>query len=222
MNDKDIRVGVFVCDCGSNIAGVVNVPQVVDYAKGLEGVVFADEGRWSCSVDALAAMQTSIKEHKINRVVVAACTPRTHEPLFKATVKEAGVNPYLLEFVSIREQVSWVHMNEPETATQKAKDLVRMAVAKANLIEPLGSITLPVTQSAFVLGGGTAGMTAALAIADQVLETGGDFVCKIFQGGDYKTFTDSVKARFSRQTATRPQSTRKASREVFVIGLEKK
>ena len=167
MNDKDIRVGVFVCDCGSNIAGVVNVPQVVDYAKGLEGVVFADEGRWSCSVDALAAMQTSIKEHKINRVVVAACTPRTHEPVFKATVKEAGVNPYLLEFVSIREQVSWVHMNEPETATQKAKDLVKMGVAKAVLLEEGEEIRLPVKTDCMIIGGGMAGMTAALNVADQ-------------------------------------------------------
>jgi len=167
MNDKDIRVGVFVCDCGSNIAGVVNVPQVVDYAKGLDGVAFADEGRWSCSVDALAAMQTSIKEHKINRVVVAACTPRTHEPLFKATVKEAGVNPYLLEFVSIREQVSWVHMNEPETATQKAKDLVKMGVAKAVLLEEGEEIRLPVKTDCMIIGGGMAGMTAALNVADQ-------------------------------------------------------
>ena len=167
MNDKDIRVGVFVCDCGSNIAGVVNVPQVVDYAKGLEGVAFADEGRWSCSVDALAAMQTSIKEHKINRVVVAACTPRTHEPLFKTTVKEAGVNPYLLEFVSIREQVSWVHMNEPETATQKAKDLVKMGVAKAVLLEEGEEIRLPVKTDCMIIGGGMAGMTAALNVADQ-------------------------------------------------------
>ena len=143
MNDKDIRVGVFVCDCGSNIAGVVNVPEVVEYARGLKGVAFADEGRWSCSVDALATMQESIKEHKINRVVVAACTPRTHEPLFKANIKEAGVNPYLLEFVSIREQVSWVHMSEPETATQKAKDLVKMGIAKAMLLEEGEEIRLP-------------------------------------------------------------------------------
>ena len=167
MNDKGIRVGVFVCDCGSNIAGVVNVPQVVDYAKGLEGVVFADEGRWSCSVDALATMQTSIKEHNINRVVVAACTPRTHEPLFKATVKEAGVNPYLLEFVSIREQVSWVHMNEPEIATQKAKDLVKMGVAKALLLEEGEEIRLPVSTDCMIIGGGMAGLTAALNVADQ-------------------------------------------------------
>ena len=167
MNDKDIRVGVFVCDCGSNIAGVVNVPEVVEYARGLKGVAFADEGRWSCSVDALATMQESIKEHKINRVVVAACTPRTHESLFKANIKEAGVNPYLLEFVSIREQVSWVHMSEPETATQKAKDLVKMGIAKAMLLEEGEEIRLPVKTDCMIIGGGMAGMTAALNIANQ-------------------------------------------------------
>jgi len=167
MNNEDIRVGVFVCDCGSNIAGVVNVPEVVEYARGLKGVAFADEGRWSCSVDALATMQESIKEHKINRVVVAACTPRTHEPLFKANIKEAGVNPYLLEFVSIREQVSWVHMSEPETATQKAKDLVKMGIAKAMLLEEGEEIRLPVKTDCMIIGGGMAGMTAALNIADQ-------------------------------------------------------
>jgi heterodisulfide reductase subunit A len=167
MNHEDIRVGVFVCDCGSNIAGVVNVPEVVAYAKGLKAVVFADEGRWSCSVDALTTMQESIREHNINRVVIAACTARTHEPLFKKTIKEAGVNPYLLEFVSIREQVSWVHMGEPETATQKAKDLVKMGVAKAMLLEEGEEIRLPVKTDCMIIGGGMAGMTAALNVADQ-------------------------------------------------------
>ena len=166
MNDE-IRIGVFVCDCGSNIAGVVNVPEVVEYAKGLNHVAFADEGKWSCSVDALAAMQESIKEHNLNRVVIASCTPRTHEPVFKQTVKEAGLNPYLLEFVSIREQVSWVHMNEPEVATEKAKDLVKMGVAKAALLEEGEEIRLPVGKECMVIGGGMAGMTAALNIADQ-------------------------------------------------------
>lgn len=167
MNDEDVRVGVFVCDCGSNIAGVVAVPEVVAYAEGLKHVVFADEGRWSCSVDALGEMQKSIKEHRINRVVIASCTPRTHEPLFKQTVKEAGMNPYLLEFVSIREQVSWVHMGEPEKATQKAKDLVKMGVAKAVLLEEGEEIRLPVMTDCLIVGGGMAGMTAALHVADQ-------------------------------------------------------
>jgi heterodisulfide reductase subunit A len=166
MSDN-IRIGVFVCDCGSNIAGVVNVPKVVEYAKGLKDVVFADEGRWSCSVDYLATMKELIKEHTLNRVVIASCTPRTHEPLFKRTVKEAGLNPYLLEFVSIREQVSWVHREDPLKATEKAKDLVKMGVAKAVLLEEGEEIRLPVKQDCMVIGGGMAGMTAALSIAEQ-------------------------------------------------------
>lgn len=164
---EDIRVGVFVCDCGSNIAGFVNVPEVVEYSKGLKDVVFTGEGKWSCSVDALASMQESIKEHNLNRVVIASCTPRTHEPVFKQTVKEAGLNPYLLEFVSIREQVSWVHMKEPEAATEKAKDLVKMGVAKAILLEEGEEIRLPVGTDCMIIGGGMAGMTAALNIAEQ-------------------------------------------------------
>ncbi len=167
MSEDEIRVGVFVCDCGSNIAGVVNVPDVVEYSRGLKNVVFVDEGRWSCSVDALREMQESIKKHDLNRVVIAACTPRTHEPLFKRTVKEAGLNPYLLEFVSIREQASWVHMNEPEMATEKAKDLVKMGVAKAALLEEGEEIRLPVGKDCLIVGGGMAGMTAALNIAQQ-------------------------------------------------------
>jgi len=164
---EDIRVGVFVCDCGSNIAGIVNVPEVVEYAKGLKNVVFADEGRWSCSVDYLATMKELIKEHDLNRVVIASCTPRTHEPLFKRTVKEAGINPYLLEFVSIREQVSWVHRADPLKATEKARDLVKMGVAKAVLLEEGEEIRLPVKTDCLVIGGGMAGMTTALNIADQ-------------------------------------------------------
>ncbi len=166
MSDE-LRIGVFVCDCGSNIAGVVNVPEVVEYARTLPHVAFADEGRWSCSVDALSNMQKSIQEQKLNRVVIASCTPRTHEPLFKATVKEAGLNPYLLEFVSIREQASWVHMHEPEKATAKAKDLVKMGAAKAALLEEGEEIRLPVGQDCLIVGGGMAGMSAALYVARQ-------------------------------------------------------
>ncbi|MBW2340654.1 MAG: hydrogenase iron-sulfur subunit [Deltaproteobacteria bacterium] len=165
--NENIRVGVFVCDCGSNIAGIVNVPEVVEYTKGLKHVAFADEGKWSCSVDYLAKMKELIKENDLNRVVIASCTPRTHEPLFKRTVKEAGVNPYLLEFVSIREQVSWVHRADPSKATEKVKDLVRMGVAKAVLLEEGEEIRLSVKTDCLVIGGGMAGMTAALNIADQ-------------------------------------------------------
>lgn len=164
---NEIRIGVFVCDCGTNIAGVVDVPQVTEYARGLENVVMADEGKWSCSVDYLTKMKELIQEHKINRVVIASCTPRTHEPLFKRTTQEAGVNPYLLEFVSIREQVSWVHMKEPEIATQKAKDLIKMGVAKAALLEEGQEIRLPVKTDCLIIGGGMAGMNAALSVADQ-------------------------------------------------------
>jgi heterodisulfide reductase subunit A len=169
MNDE-IRVGVFVCDCGSNIAGVVHVPEVVEYAKGLKNVVFAEEGRWSCSSEYLESMKQSIQENDITRVVIASCTPRTHEPLFRRAVKEAGVNPYLLEFVSIREQASWVHMKEPEAATEKAKDLVKMGVVKAALLEPGEEIRLPVKKDSLVIGGGMAGMTAALDLAQQDFE----------------------------------------------------
>jgi heterodisulfide reductase subunit A len=163
----EIRIGVFVCDCGTNIAGVVNVPELVEYARSLNHVVLADEGKWSCSVDYLGRMQDLIREHRINRVVVASCTPRTHEPLFKRTTREAGVNPYLLEFVSIREQVSWVHMREPRVATEKAKDFVKMGVAKAALLEEGEEIRLPVKTDCLIIGGGVAGMNAALSVAAQ-------------------------------------------------------
>jgi len=149
----------------------VNVPEVVEYARGLKHVAFADEGKWSCSVDYLAKIKEAIKEHNLNRVVIASCTPRTHEPLFKQTVKEAGLNPYLLEFVSIREQDSWVHMGEPERATQKAKDLIKMGVAKAIFLEEGEEIRLPVQTDCLVIGGGVAGMSAALQIADQGFQT---------------------------------------------------
>ena len=167
MTEQEPRIGVYVCDCGSNIAGVVNVPEVVAYARGLDKVVFAEEGRWSCSAEYLEGMKGSIQENGIKRVVIASCTPRTHEPLFKRAVKEAGVNPYLLEFVSIREQVSWVHMAEPGRATEKAKDLVRMGVAKAALLEEGEEVRLAVGTDALVIGGGMAGMTAAVNLADQ-------------------------------------------------------
>ena len=161
------RVGVFVCNCGTNIGGVVDVADVVKYASNLDGVVFAEEGKWICSVDFLSKIKEYIKEHKLNRVVVACCTPRTHEPTFKSTVKEAGLNPYLLEFVSIREQSSWVHKNYPKLATEKAKDLVKMGVAKAILLEPGEDIRISVGKNCLIIGGGLAGMTAALAVADQ-------------------------------------------------------
>ena len=161
------RIGVFVCHCGINIGGVVDVPEVMEYAKSLPGVVFADNNLYTCSQDTQERIKDKIDEYNLNRVIVASCTPRTHEPLFQNTVREAGVNPYLFEMTNIRDQCSWVHMHEPEKATAKAKDLVRMVVAKAYLLEPLKRLPLEVTKSALVVGGGLSGMTAALEIADQ-------------------------------------------------------
>jgi heterodisulfide reductase subunit A len=167
IEGQEARIGVFVCDCGINIKGTVDVPKVVDYAKTLPNVVYAEENKYSCSADTQGKIKDIIKNEKLNRVVVASCTPRTHEPLFMSTLKEAGLNPYLFEMANIRDQCSWIHIGEPEKATQKSKDLVRMAVAKARLLEPLYESKLPVTHSAVVIGGGISGMTAAQDIAAQ-------------------------------------------------------
>jgi heterodisulfide reductase subunit A len=161
------RIGVFVCWCGINIGGTVNVPAVMEYAATLPNVVFADQNLYTCSQDTQEKIKQAIKDHNLNRVIVASCTPRTHEPLFQSTIREAGLNPYLFEMTNIRDQCSWVHMHTPEEATKKAKDLVRMAVAKANLLEPLHSSSVGVTQSGLVIGGGIAGMAAALGLAAQ-------------------------------------------------------
>jgi len=164
------RIGVFICHCGSNIAGVVDVKAVRDYAGTLPGVVFCENTLYSCSQDALKGLADKIKENRLNRVVIAACSPRTHEPLFQETLKSIGLNPALIEMANIRNQCSWVHSREPKAATEKAKDLVRMAVAKAGLLEPLEQTTVDVSPSALVIGGGAAGMTAAISIADQGFE----------------------------------------------------
>jgi len=164
------RIGVFVCHCGINIASVVDVPDVVEYAKTLPNVVFVENNLYTCSQDTQEHMNEVIKEQHLNRVVVASCSPRTHEPLFRNTCKEAGLNPYLFEQANIRDQDSWIHMHEPEIATAKAKDLVRMAVAKSRLLEALTQSTIPVTQVGLVIGGGVAGMTAAVDLAKQGYE----------------------------------------------------
>jgi len=161
------RIGVFVCHCGSNIAGHVDVGAVAEYARGLPGVVFVQENMYTCSDAGLSEIKRAIIEEGLERVVVAACTPRTHEPLFRETCREAGLNPYLFEFVNIRDQCSWVHMREPERATEKAKDLVRMGVAKARLLEPLEEQEVGVEPAALVVGGGMIGMTAALNLAER-------------------------------------------------------
>jgi len=170
VEDEEPRIGVFVCHCGINIGGVVNVPEVKEYARTLPHVVHVDENLFSCSQDTQVEIKDVIKEHKLNRFVIASCTPRTHEPLFRETLREAGLNQYLVEMANIRDQCSWVHMNEPEKATEKAKDLVRMAVAKAGLIQPLTEPTVGVTKAGLVVGGGAVGMTCALNLAEQGYE----------------------------------------------------
>ncbi len=170
--EKDVagqppRIGVFVCHCGKNIGGVVDVPSVVEYVRTLPDVAYAEDNLYTCSSDTQERIRELIEEHDLNRVVVASCTPRTHEPLFRDTVRQVGLNPYLFEMANIRDQCSWVHMHEPEAATVKAKDLVRMAVAKARLLEPLQKGLISVNNAALVIGGGMSGMTAALNLADQ-------------------------------------------------------
>ena len=160
------RIGVFVCNCGINIAGVVDVKAVRDYAKSLPYVEYVTDNLYTCSQDTQTAMRGLIQEHNLNRIVVAACTPRTHEPLFQETMAEAGLNKYLFEMANIRNHDSWVHNATPDLATAKAKDLVRMAVSKVALLEPLPEPALSVIQKALVIGGGVAGMSAAKAIAD--------------------------------------------------------
>jgi heterodisulfide reductase subunit A len=170
VSQEEPRIGVFVCHCGINIGGIVNVPEVVEYAKKLPNVVYAEENLYTCSQDTQMRIREKINELSLNRVVVASCTPRTHEPLFRETVREAGLNPYLFEMANIRDQCSWVHMHEPEKATEKAKDLVRSVVAKARMLEPLKKPVTSIIPIGLVIGGGVSGMTAALELARQGFE----------------------------------------------------
>ena len=165
------RIGVFVCHCGKNIGAYVDVPAVREYARTLPFVVFAMDNLYTCSSDTQVIIKSKIAEHRLNRVVVASCSPRTHEPLFQQTIREQGLNVHLFEMANIRDQCSWVHMELKREATEKSKDLVRMAVAKSRLTEPLHAQTLPVTRAALVVGGGAAGMSAALTLADQGYDT---------------------------------------------------
>jgi len=165
------RIGVFICSCGLNIGGVVRVPEVVDYAKTLPNVMYAEWNMYTCSQDTQERIKERIVEQGLNRVIVASCTPRTHEPLFQETLQEAGLNRYLFEMANIRDQCSWVHMHEPQAATEKAKDLVRLAMAKARGLAPLPRYPQPVIPRGLVIGGGLAGMTAALALAEAGFET---------------------------------------------------
>jgi len=161
------RIGVFVCNCGINISSTVRVPEVVEYARTLPNVTYVQENLFSCSQDAQDRLVQVIKEQELNRVVVAACSPRTHEPLFQETLRNSALNKYLYEQANIRDQCSWVHAADPDAATEKAKDLVRMAVARAALIEPLTMPSVPVNPTALVIGGGVAGMVSALTLAKQ-------------------------------------------------------
>jgi heterodisulfide reductase subunit A len=165
------RIGVFICSCGINIGGVVDVPGVVSYAQTLPNVQYAEWNLYTCSQDTQENIKERILEHGLNRVIVASCSPRTHEPLFRETLQEAGLNRYLFEMANIRDQCSWVHMHEPVAATEKAKDLVRMAVAKARRLSPLARYPQSVIPRGLVVGGGLAGMTAALTLADAGFET---------------------------------------------------
>jgi heterodisulfide reductase subunit A len=165
------RIGVFVCCCGTNIAGFVDVPAMVEYAKTLPNVVYAEQNIFSCSQDTQTQISETIKKHRLNRVVVTACTPRTHEPLFQETLVNGGLNKYLFEMANIRNQCSWVHKDDMDKATEKSKDLLQMAVAKVALHEPLAEPKMKINQAALVIGGGVAGMTAAKTLADQGYKT---------------------------------------------------
>ncbi|MDN5346784.1 MAG: hypothetical protein PWP65_348 [Clostridia bacterium] len=164
------RIGVFICHCGTNIASAVDVKKVAAVAATWAGVVFATDYQYMCSDPGQELIRKAIKEHRLNRVVVASCTPRLHEPTFRKTVESVGLNPYLFEMANIREQCAWVHAKDKEGATAKAIDLVRMAVAKAERNFALSAAKIPVTKRALIIGAGIAGMQAALDIADSGYE----------------------------------------------------
>jgi len=167
---EEPRVGVFICRCGTNIARVIDVPSVAEYAKTLPHVAYAEENLYTCSTDTQTRIVDIIKQNRLNRVVVASCSPRTHEPLFQETIREAGLNKFLFEMANIRDQCSWVHATHAPEANDKARDLVRMAVARVVNLEPLHESPSPIKRSALVIGGGLAGMTAALGVASQGFE----------------------------------------------------
>jgi len=160
------RIGVFLCWCGSNIGGVVDIPKVAEVTRTFPGVALVQDNKYTCSEPGQVALMAAIKEHKLDAVVVASCSPRMHLPTFQKAAEKAGLNPYLLEMANLREHCSWVHAAEPENATNKAIDLVRKAVAKVSKLEPLFESYIPVTKRALVIGGGIAGIQTALDIAD--------------------------------------------------------
>ena len=164
--EEEIRIGVYICQCGLNIAGAVDCEAVAEWAKDLEGVTISRVYSYMCSDPGQQLVKQDIKELGLNRVVVASCSPRLHEPTFRQTCAEAGLNPYLFEMANIREQCSWVHPNQKKEATEKARDLVKMAVSRVRLLSPLEELEVPVTQKSLVIGGGVAGIQAALDLAD--------------------------------------------------------
>jgi len=208
VTDQLPRVGVFVCNCGTNIGGIADVPAIVKYAKSLPGVVYVEENLFTCSQDTQEKMVEVIKEENLNRIVVAACTPRTHEPLFQETLQSAGLNAYLFTMANIRNQCTWVHQAFHEEATEKAKDLVRMAVAKVRKAKSLKQETVPIDHTALVVGGGVAGMNSALSLAQQgfqvhLLEKAdqlGGLARKIhytIEGDDVISFVDDLSSKIA-------------------------
>lgn len=169
--DEELRVGVYVCHCGSNIAGVIDPVAVTDYVSKIPGVVRAIDTQYACADSGQRLIKEDIKKYNLNRVVVSACSVRMHEPTFRAAVQEAGLNPFLMEMANIREQCTWAHGHDPAGALEKAKDLTAAAIAKASFLTPLDMIKVPVTKKAMVIGAGVAGISAALDLADQGIET---------------------------------------------------
>ncbi len=169
--EEDVRVGVFICHCGSNIGGLIDCKKLADYAGTLPNVTHSEDNLYTCSETGLTAIKAAVEEHDLNRVIVASCTPRTHEPLFRECISDAGLNPYLFNFVNIRDQCTWVHMKDAEGAYNKAMDLVRMGVAKAIKLEPLDMVKVDINLAALVIGGGVAGMSAALNLSRQGFKT---------------------------------------------------
>jgi len=169
--DDTLRIGVYVCHCGSNIAGVVPPPEIADYAARLPGVVHTSDTLYACADSGQNLIKADILKYNLNRVVVSACSVRMHEPTFRAAVAEAGLNPFLMEMANIREQCTWAHGHDKAGALAKAKDLTAAAIAKASFLKPLETIKVPVTKRAMVIGGGVAGINAALDMADQGIDT---------------------------------------------------
>jgi heterodisulfide reductase subunit A-like polyferredoxin len=203
VTGEEPRIGVFVCNCGINIGGFADVPAIVKYAKNLPNVKYVEENLFTCSQDTQDKMVEVIREQNLNRIVVAACTPRTHEPLFQETIRNAGLNAYLFDMANIRNQCTWVHSEDKEKATEKSKDLLKMAVARASLLESIPDISVDVNKSALVIGGGVAGMTAALSLADQgfpativekaaILGGAARDLTKTWKGQDVKTYLSEI------------------------------